>query len=305
MASFLSPKLRSIVELATGADATLCWTCSSCDSECPVEIATNRLRPQKIVRLANLGLVEELITSPEIWYCLTCRRCTTICPNRVRPETLVRYARAAAVRCGAVSHATVQSYYDLFRRFQRARWHAVAGCLNGEAGPLFPEVWRRWLETPIPRASSPAPGHSLFRTSPAFRQAARRADAAACYACGGCSSVCPVACEGGTFDPRFIFRMVNLGLQEELLHAPAIWLCVQCGRCTDACGQGVDGCGLIAGLREIAVGEHAVTAGAPLRLVDAQKQVYARWLEEVDRLLGLEESGAGALACALPATRCL
>jgi len=64
-----------------------------------------------------------------------------------------------------------------------------------------------------------------------------------CFTCGECSSSCPVAVERSAFDPRFIFRMVNLGLAEELLLSPSIWLCVQCGRCTEACSQLVDGAG--------------------------------------------------------------
>ncbi len=305
MASVLSPKLRKIVDLATGADATMCWTCSSCDSECPVEIATNRLRPQKIVRLANLGLIDELITLPEIWYCLTCRRCTNVCPNLVKPEILVRYARAAAVRCGVVPYETARAYYDLFRRFQRARWHAVAGFLHGADISPTPAAWRKWLDTPIPRPAAATAWRSLLRTGPEFKYAAERAGVSACYACGGCSSVCPVACEGGTFDPRFIFRMVNLGLQDELLRSPAIWLCVQCGRCTDVCGQGVDGCGLIASLREIAIGERAVTREFPRRVAEAQKQVYLRWLDEVDMLLGAGARCARGLARPIAAAQCL
>ena len=85
MIAKLNPDLRQVVQKATQADSTMCWTCSSCDAECPVEIATNRLRPQRIVRLANLGLIEELIVSPEIWYCQTCRRCTHVCPNLLGP----------------------------------------------------------------------------------------------------------------------------------------------------------------------------------------------------------------------------
>ena len=68
MISKLNSDLRQVIQKATLADSTMCWTCSSCDSECPVEIATNRLRPQRIVRFANLGLIDELIALPEIWY---------------------------------------------------------------------------------------------------------------------------------------------------------------------------------------------------------------------------------------------
>jgi len=45
MFSFLNPNIRQRIELATNADSSMCWNCSSCDAECPVEIATNRLRP--------------------------------------------------------------------------------------------------------------------------------------------------------------------------------------------------------------------------------------------------------------------
>jgi ferredoxin len=85
MTSHLNPAIRLRIEQAIRADSTMCWNCSSCDAECPVEIATNRLRPQRIVRFANLGLFEELIASPEIRYCLTCRPCNRVCPNRVKP----------------------------------------------------------------------------------------------------------------------------------------------------------------------------------------------------------------------------
>ena len=153
MRLLINSPIRQRIEQATSADSTMCWNCSSCDAECPVEIATNRLRPQRIVRLANLGLLEELITSPEIWYCLTCRRCSQICPNQVKPETLIRYARAAAVRCGVIPYETARAYYDLFRKFQRVRWHAVDTLLRAESEPLTEARWHSWLNTPIPNSS--------------------------------------------------------------------------------------------------------------------------------------------------------
>jgi len=299
------PELRHRIEKATQADSTMCWTCSSCDAECPVEIATNRLRPQRVVRLANLGLIEELIASPEIWYCLTCRRCSQICPNLVKPETLIRYARAAAVRCGVVPYETASAYYDLFRKFQRVRWHAVDTLLRAESEPLTEARWRSWLNTTIPDSCKLISSQSLFKSSQPFRQAAKDAKVSACFACGECSSACPVAGERSAFDPRFIFRMANFGLTEELLESPLIWLCVQCGRCTEACSQLVDGCRMIASLREFAVNEGRVDADFALRVQDAQKQVYVRWVDAVGQLLG-RQAGQGRLAaCRLPVAECV
>jgi heterodisulfide reductase subunit C len=300
MTTKLSPDLRQVIQKATKADSTMCWNCSSCDSECPVEIATNRLRPQRIVRLANLGLIEELITSREIWYCLTCRRCTTICPNSVKPETLVRYARAAAVRCGVVPYENARAYYDLFRRFQRVRWHAVYDCLHHDGEPIPDGRWHSWLNNPIPDSTASIFSQSLFQSSRSLRQAAKNADMSRCFTCGECSSSCPVAGERSAFDPRFIFRMVNMGLAEELLSSPSIWLCVQCGRCTDACSQLVDGCRMIASLRELAVREGKVDADFPLRVRDAQKQIHVRLLDEIDDLLGLQGGYGNLPSCSLP-----
>jgi heterodisulfide reductase subunit C len=288
MISKLNPTMRQAIQKATQADSTLCWTCSSCDSECPVEIATNRLRPQRIVRLANLGLFEELIASAEIWYCLTCRRCSQICPNLVKPETLVRYARGAAVRCGVVAYETARAYYDLFRRFQRVRWHTVYNCLHGNSEPITDARWHSWLGTPIPDSNARIGSYSLFKTSRSFKQAAEGADMSSCFTCGECSSACPVAGERSAFDPRFIFRIVNFGMAEELLLSPSIWLCVQCGRCTEACSQLVDGCRMIASLRELAVQEGKVDAGFPLRVRDAQKPIYVRLIDEIDILMGFK-----------------
>ena len=304
MISKLNLDLRRLIEKATQADSTMCWTCSSCDAECPVEIATNRLRPQRVVRLANLGLVEELIASPEIWYCLTCRRCTQICPNLVKPETLIRYARVAAVRCGVVPYENARAYYDLFRKFQRVRWHAVDDRLRGESKPLTEARWQSWLNTPIPDSGRPIPSQRLFQGGQLFRQAAKDAEVSACFACGECSSACPVAGERSAFDPRFIFRMANFGLTEELLESPLIWLCVQCGRCTEACSQLVDGCRMIASLRELAVHEGRVDADFAMRARDAQKQVYVRWVDAVDQLLGRPAGQESLSACRLPVAEC-
>lgn len=288
MTSHLNPAIRLRIEQATGAGSCMCWTCSSCDSECPVEIATNRLLPQRIVRFANLGLFEELIASLEIWYCLTCRQCNRVCPNLVKPETVVRYARSASVRCGVVSYEATRAYYDLFRRFQRVRWHAVHHCLLSGGEPISDARWYSWLDTPIPDATAGLSSKHLFRSSKPFRQAAKGADLESCFTCGECSSACPISGERSVFDPRFIFRMVNLGLAEELLISPSIWLCVQCGRCTEACPQRVDGCAMIASLRELAVREGKVQEGFVRRVRDAQRQIYVRLLNEIDELLDLK-----------------
>lgn len=74
----------------------------------------------------------------------------------------------------------------------------------------------------------------------------------ACFQCGTCTSDCPVARFSGTYRPRQIIRMAQLGLKERVLKSDALWLCTACFTCTDRCPQGVDVSSVIRVLRNLA-----------------------------------------------------
>jgi heterodisulfide reductase subunit C len=60
------PRLQRKFTNFAAVEANMCWTCRSCEAECPVNIYTGALHPQKIIRLATLGLWEELLALPVI-----------------------------------------------------------------------------------------------------------------------------------------------------------------------------------------------------------------------------------------------
>ena len=93
--SILTPDAgsRKLIDQQAKSDINRCWTCGSCDFECPVNTATGRLRPQMLVRMANFGMIDELLNEPSIWYCQSCRRCLHICPNTVKPSELISHIR--------------------------------------------------------------------------------------------------------------------------------------------------------------------------------------------------------------------
>ena len=282
----LRTDVKDRLESSAKADVRLCWTCGSCDSECPVNVATGLLRPQKIVRMAALELLEDLVCLPEVWYCARCRRCAQICPNAVKPSDLIEHVRIVAADHRELHPQTLARFLELWRRFQRVRWHAVAACLEGDAfEDVTEEQWHRWLSSPIPehheRIQRPADYHlpeDLQTISSAHRLSA-------CFTCGECSSACPVACDRSVFDPRALFRMVYLGLEKELLAIPSIWLCVGCRRCSDCCSQQVDGRRILAALQELAIASGAVDPYLRQRLETAHRALYNRFISEIDRLL--------------------
>ncbi len=60
-----------------------------------------------------------------------------------------------------------------------------------------------------------------------------------CMLCGTCVSGCPASGLAG-MDPRKFVRMVILGLDEDVLSTPWVWMCTQCQRCIYACPMEVD-----------------------------------------------------------------
>ncbi|PKM82680.1 MAG: heterodisulfide reductase subunit C [Firmicutes bacterium HGW-Firmicutes-14] len=66
-------------------------------------------------------------------------------------------------------------------------------------------------------------------------------DVRKCYQCGKCSAGCPVHnCEGMDVSPNRIMRMVQMGMEEDVLRTKTIWICVLCSTCTARCPRDID-----------------------------------------------------------------
>lgn len=78
--------------LPEGGHLSLCLTCGACSSGCPATGIEN-MDARKFLRLAALGLDEEVTQSPWVWCCTQCRRCVHACPMGIDIPRLVYYAR--------------------------------------------------------------------------------------------------------------------------------------------------------------------------------------------------------------------
>jgi heterodisulfide reductase subunit C len=74
-----------------------------------------------------------------------------------------------------------------------------------------------------------------------------------CFACGGCTGICPVSRENPDYDPRKIIHMIILGLKGRLLSSEMIWQCTRCDTCQFVCPQGVRVSSIINALRQMAL----------------------------------------------------
>jgi ferredoxin len=78
--------------LPDGGNLSLCLTCGACASGCPAT-GLEGLDPRKFLRMAALGLDEEIKRTPWVWMCSMCQRCIYVCPMEINIPQLVYYAR--------------------------------------------------------------------------------------------------------------------------------------------------------------------------------------------------------------------
>ncbi len=77
---------------------------------------------------------------------------------------------------------------------------------------------------------------------------------ATCIQCGTCSSSCPTYFAMDV-PPRQLWRMVSLGLKEEIARSSTFWLCTACNSCTIRCPRGIPVSESMRQIREWVIGE--------------------------------------------------
>ena len=80
--------------LPEGGNLDLCMTCGTCAGGCPATDLAG-MNPRKFLRMALLGLDEEILDTPWIWMCSLCGRCKAACPMDIDIPGMVTQARAS------------------------------------------------------------------------------------------------------------------------------------------------------------------------------------------------------------------
>jgi ferredoxin len=83
--------------LPDGGNLNLCLTCGACSSGCPAT-GLDGMDPRKFLRMAALGMDEEILKSDWKWWCSMCMRCIYVCPMKINIPQLVFNARAMIPR---------------------------------------------------------------------------------------------------------------------------------------------------------------------------------------------------------------
>jgi ferredoxin len=88
-------------------------------------------------------------------------------------------------------------------------------------------------------------------------------DVSACFNCGNCTAVCPLAQDSTGF-PRRMIRMAQVGMERELLASEDLWRCYACGECTQTCPRKADPAEFMAAARSYAISRYDFTGLAAI-----------------------------------------
>ena len=89
------------VERQSGQHLARCYQCGKCSAGCPIAFEMD-YPPHQIIRGAQMGMRDLVLTSRTIWLCAACETCSTRCPQDVDPagvmDALCRIAYTEGIR---------------------------------------------------------------------------------------------------------------------------------------------------------------------------------------------------------------
>lgn len=131
------------LEKKSGVKITDCYQCGKCSAGCPVAFAMDKT-PRQIIRLLQLGLLDEALKTKTIWLCATCQTCWCRCPKDVDLPSLMEAVRQAAKKKGIVTEKTVNLFNDIFlsnlKAFGRSPEVILSVLYNLKSGRLLQDA---------------------------------------------------------------------------------------------------------------------------------------------------------------------
>ncbi len=101
------------IENEAHTNIRLCYQCGKCTAGCPVAFAMD-YPPRQIIRLLQLGLVQEALQADSIWICASCEVCSARCPRNVDIAALMDALRREALATGKITDKKVAAFNEGF-----------------------------------------------------------------------------------------------------------------------------------------------------------------------------------------------
>lgn len=125
------PNFKHEIASQPGAESFMrCFTCGTCTASCPVAEVHEEYDPRRIIRMAILGMREEVLSSDILWMCSRCYTCAALCPQNVKFTDVIGILRDMAVKQGHASKERLDQARELDRVVQDIRCRIIDNKLH-------------------------------------------------------------------------------------------------------------------------------------------------------------------------------
>lgn len=138
------PDFLDEIEARSGTNVRVCYQCGKCSAGCPVAYAMDLL-PSQVMRLCQLGLKDEVLSSSTIWLCASCETCATRCPREIEIVSVMDALRQWACREDLAQQPRkvplfVSTFMSNLKWFGRLYEAALVGAYNLKSGHLTKDL---------------------------------------------------------------------------------------------------------------------------------------------------------------------
>jgi heterodisulfide reductase subunit C len=96
MTAHLDTGLLADIQRFGAADVSACFSCGTCTATCPL-VSDDATFPRRLIRYAQVGMRDQLLSSKELWTCYACGECSESCPTQAEPGEFMAAARRYAI----------------------------------------------------------------------------------------------------------------------------------------------------------------------------------------------------------------
>jgi heterodisulfide reductase subunit C len=105
--------IKEVMKMPGGEKILDCIQCGSCSGGCPSMFAMDH-SPMQIIKMINLGMKEEVLSSSTIWVCSLCYTCSTRCPRNVDFPTLMMSLRNKIIQENLIKDGIKSDFHKYF-----------------------------------------------------------------------------------------------------------------------------------------------------------------------------------------------
>jgi heterodisulfide reductase subunit C len=95
----VDPDFSKIVEKLADTDIYACYQCGVCSGGCPINFMMD-YTPRQILRMAQSGIKDKVLSSTTIWLCSSCNTCFTRCPREIELPEVMASLKSLAIKEG-------------------------------------------------------------------------------------------------------------------------------------------------------------------------------------------------------------